>query len=498
MDNDLAPRQPSIADALLPIGTLIVLLVLSLLLFGDNASYGPNQIALILSAGVAALVGWKNGHHWDDIESGIVKGISLSLGAIMILLAVGSLIGTWLLSGTVPTLIYYGLQLISPSWFYPATCLICAIVGTSIGSSWSTAATVGVALMGVAAGLGMDEAITAGAIISGAYFGDKMSPLSETTNMAPAVVGANLFDHIRNMTWTSVPALAVALLVFTTLGLQHSSSTELDTFAALMKGLEQHFEIGAVMLVPMAVLIILSIKKVPAFPSVLIGALTGAIWALIFQADLVASMASDNHTFGAHFAVVWTAMFDGVSIETGNALLDKLISRGGMSSMLNTVWLIICAMAFGAVLEKLGMLELLLQALLNRVHSLGGLISSTVATSISTNLVTAEQYMAIVLPGRMYKDEYEKRGLAPEALSRTLEDAGTITSPLVPWNSCGAYMHSVLMINPLDYAMYAVFNWLCALFAIAYGFLNFKIKRLPQAVVQQRRAARSQAEPEPA
>lgn len=472
-------KEASLADALVPIIILIILLGSSVYLFEDNSSYGPNQIALLVAMGIAAIVGMKNGYSWEDIEKGIVKGISRSLGAILILLAVGSLIGTWMLAGTVPTLIYYGLDLLNPAFFYAATCLICAIVAMSIGSSWTTAATVGVALMGIAIGMGMSEAITAGAVISGAYFGDKISPLSETTNLAPAIAGTNLFEHIQYMLWTTIPSIIIALILFTFIGFGADEVDSGTRIAEMQLLLDQEFNLGLHMLVPLVVLLTLAIKKVPAFPAVAIGALLGGVWAAIFQPEVIAKMANEG-TSGilASVMVVWTALFDGVQFETSSDTLNSLLSRGGMSSMLNTIWLIMCAMTFGAVLERVGLLKRAVSAFLKGASSAGDMITRTILTCFGTNLITADQYMAIVMPGRMYKEEFEKRGLNQLNLSRSLEDGGTLTSPLIPWNTCGVYMHGVLAVNPLEYAVYAFFNLINPVLAIIYAFLGIKILRI--------------------
>ncbi len=481
-------KEPSFLDASLPILVLIVLLSSSVILFGDDSSYGPNQIALFLASAVAVIIGLKNGFRWSDIEKAMTKGIALSLGAVLILLAVGALIGTWLLAGTVPTLIYYGMQILSPSWFYAASCILCGIVAMSIGSSWTTAATIGVALIGVAAGLGLSPAITAGAIISGAYFGDKISPLSETTNLAPAVAGAELFSHIRHMLWTTVPSIVLALLLFTLIGLNSSGTADAAQIDLISSTLQHHFTISFWTLIPLFVLLAMAIKKVPAFPTVFIGALLGAVWAFLFQRELMQSILDQDlgNTVGS-LKLVWATLFDGFALETGTDDLDRLLSGGGMSSMLNTIWLIFSAMMFGAVIEKIGLLRKFVQFILKAAQSTGSLITSTIATCIATNILTADQYMAIVMPGRMYKEEYERRGLAPVNLSRTLEDGGTITSPLIPWNTCGAYMHGVLNVNPLDYFIYAFFNLINPVLAVIYAYCGIKILKLtpPESVEQE-------------
>ncbi|WP_100657359.1 Na+/H+ antiporter NhaC [Alteromonas flava] len=472
-------KQPSMLDALIPVIVLIIMMGGAVYIFGDGSSYGPNQIALLIATGIAAIIGLKNGYTWQAIENGIIKGISMALGACLILLAVGSLIGTWMLAGTVPTLIYFGLELLNPAIFYVATCVICAVVAMSIGSSWTTAATVGVALMGVAAGMEMSAAITAGAVISGAYFGDKISPLSETTNLAPAVAGTQLFEHIRYMLWTTIPSFGLALVFFLILGFNQdleASSARIKEMQTLLQG---EFKLGWHLLVPLFVLLALAIKKVPAFPAVSIGALLGGIWALIFQTDVVASMnTSDFQGWLGNVTVVWTALFGGVSFSTPDANLNDLLSRGGMESMLNTIWLIICAMSFGAVLDKIGLLKRVVSTILKGAKSAGDMVSRTILTCIGTNLVTADQYMAIVMPGRMFKEEFESRGLNQLNLSRSLEDGGTITSALIPWNTCGAYMHGVLGVHPFTYFAYAFFNWLSPILAVIYAYLGIKILRI--------------------
>lgn len=474
-------KEPSMIDALIPLVSLVVMLTASVAYFSDNSSFGPNQIALLLAMGIAIIIGLKNGYQWAGIEKSIVKGISISLGALLILLTVGALIGTWLLSGTVPTMIYYGLQLINPSWFYAACCIVCGIVAMSIGSSWTTAATVGVAFIGISNGFDMSTAVTAGAVISGAYFGDKLSPLSETTNLAPAVAGSELFDHIRYMLWTTVPSITITLILFLIIGFNHSSSHIENTgsIETLTSTLEATYDISIVNLVPLLILLILAFKKMPAFPAVAIGAIIGAIWSAIFQQDLILTMAKEGMSNStAYITVIWTAFFDGIVVNTGNLEIDKLLSRGGMSSMLNTIWLVMCALSFGSVLEHLGMLKKFVETILRTAKSIGSLITSTIMTCIGTNLITADQYMAIVMPGRMFKEEYQRRGLHPTVLSRTLEDSGTITSPLIPWNTCGAFMFGALALTSYDYIFYCFFNLINPIIAIMYAYTGFKIKKL--------------------
>jgi NhaC family Na+:H+ antiporter len=477
--------------ALLPLALLICLLALSVGLFSDNSSYGPNQIALLLAAGAASLVGLKLGIYWSDLEHAMVEGITLALKACLILLAVGSLIGSWMLAGTAPAVIYIGLGILDPAWFYPAALIICALVSLSIGSSWTTAGTVGLALIGIAQIMDLSTAATAGAVISGAYFGDKMSPLSDTTNLSPAMVGADLFVHIRHMAWTTGPSVIIALFLFAMMGLNakagQAPASEINAARDL---LEQNFAIGIPTLVPLALLLTLAMRKVPAFPAISIGALAGCVVALIWQPDLVRHFGDPEGTMSSWTASakgLLMALADGFSIETGDASLDELLSRGGMSSMPNTIWLIMSAMCFGGVMERTGLLQRIVDALMKGVRGTGSLITTTVLTCIGMNIIAADQYISIVLPGRMYRLEFERRGLAPQNLSRTLEDAGTMTSALVPWNTCGAFMAATLGVPTLSYLPYAFVNLLNPITAIIYGMTNFKITPLAD-----------EAKPEPA
>ncbi|MQX52671.1 Na+/H+ antiporter NhaC [Alcanivorax sediminis] len=473
-------RRPSLLDALFPILVLISLLAAAVYLYGDDASYGPNQVALLFCAGLASLIGLKNGLSWREIETAMVQGISVALGAILILLSVGALIGTWRLAGIVPSLIYFGLELMNPSLFYAAACLICAVIALSIGSSWTVAATVGVALIGVASGLGLSLPVAAGAVVSGAYFGDKISPLSETTNLAPAVAGSELFEHIRLMLWTTVPSIVIALLIFLVMGL----STDIpeageDRIAPLLAGLESQFHISMVHLVPLGLLLFMALKRMPALPAIFIGALVGGVWALLFQQDAIAVQAGvENPDWALTLQVIWQTFFAGITVDAGDAALNDLLSGGGMASMMNTVWLIMCAMAFGAVMEKAGLLARLIEGLLGMVKGAAGLITATLATCFGSNILTADQYISIIMPGRMFREEYERQGLAPVNLSRALEDGGTITSPLIPWNTCGAYMQSVLLVPVTDYLFFAFFNLVNPVLALAYAWLGIKVLRL--------------------
>lgn len=475
-------QSASLLDALIPTVTLMILLALSVYLFGEDSSYGANQIALSIAAGVAALIGLKNGLPWRQLEQAIYDGIGISMAAILILLSVGTLIGCWILSGTVPTMIYYGLMLLDPSWFYPAACILCALVALSIGSSWTVAGTLGIGLIGTAAGLGLSIEITAGAIISGAYFGDKLSPLSDTTNLASAVTSTDLFSHIKHMAWTTGPSIIIAIVGFFILGFNGPDSGGDEQMSSMMLKLQQHFAISPLLLVPLLVVLVLAWRKVPALPSILAGVVVGGIFAVIFQRPTIIAFASSEQLSPTMSVIkgLWSALFDGYQATTGNTTLDSLLSRGGMSSMLNTVWLIITAMVFGAVMEKAGLLLRLMHSILSMVSSTGGLITSTLLTSFGTNIIMADQYISVVLPGRMYQLEFKRRGLASKNLSRSLEDGGTITSVLIPWNTCGAYMAATLGIATLAYLPYCLFNIINPFIAALYGYLNFKITPLEE------------------
>jgi NhaC family Na+:H+ antiporter len=479
-ENTPTPKAPSLLDSLIPMLFLIGLLSIAVYIFGEDASWGPNQIALTFSSLVAALIGLKNKYTWDDMGQGVVKSISQALPAIFILLAVGALIGTWVMSGTVTTMIYYGLQLLNPKIFYPTVVVVTAIVSASIGSSWTTVGTIGVGLIGISNGMGMSPAITAGAIISGSYFGDKLSPLSDTTNLAPAVSGTNLYSHIRHMLWTTIPSMVIALIIFTVIGLNASGEGNIAIKEQTLRVIDENFSTSVWLFIPVIVVIYMAVRKYRPFPTILTGALVGGIFAVIFQPDQIIQFIdrTDLSKPLIMLAGVWKAMYTGFSTSTGVESIDALVNRGGMNSMLDVIWLILSALMFGGVMEVTGMLTKLVSVLLKMVHGTGSLIAATIITSFGLNVIASDQYMAIVLPGKMFKLEYERRGLAPENLSRTLEDSGTLTSPLVPWNTCGAYMAGTLGVATLAYLPFAFFNLINPLVAIVLGFTGISIKKL--------------------
>jgi len=479
------PKEPTLIDALIPIVSLVAMLALSVYLFGSDSSSGPNQIVLTLGAAIAAIVAIQNGHKWSAILAAIVDGISTAMGAVLILLAVGALIGTWLMAGTVPSLIYYGLELLNPQWFYVASCIICAIAALSTGSSWTVAGTLGVALIGVSLGLGLSPAVAAGAIISGAYFGDKMSPLSDTTNLAPAVAETDLFTHIKHMVWTTTPSFIIALILFTFMSLDAEQGGSSETLTALSTTLNNTFNITPLALLPLLVVFTMAFRKVPPLPTILFGALFGGFMAIVLQPDVVLAYANspDLNPGLAMTKGIWLALADGYVSSTGVADVDDLLSRGGMSSMLVTIWLILTAMAYGAVLEHSGMLMRLIQSSLKAAKSTGSLIMTVVLSCIGINIVTADQYIAIVLPGKMFRAEFEKRGLHPKNLSRTIEDSGTMTSALVPWNTCGAYMSATLGVATFAYLPFVFFNLTSPVISMIYGFTGFTIERTDEQPV---------------
>lgn len=473
-------RPPSLLQALAPVATLVILLILAVVLYGDGAVEGASQTSLLMAAGVAVIIGLRNGLRWVDMQRAIVDGVALAIPAIFILFAVGALIGSWILSGTVPTLIYYGLQLLDPSWFYLAACLISSLVAITIGSSWTVAGTIGVALMGVSIPLGLDPAVTAGAVISGAYLGDKLSPLSDTTNLAAAVAGSELFSHIRHMLWTTGPAYAITLALFTVIGLRSDAiSGDLELMNATLAALDERFQIGAHLLIPLLVLVVMAARKMPAFPTIAVGALLGAVFAVIFQPAATLELAAVNSDHGALQLLggAWRSLFEGYQADTSDAMLDSLLNRGGMASMLTTVWLIMCAMVFGAAMERAGLLLRMIEGVLRAVRGPRSLIVTTILTALGVNVVAADQYISLVLPGRLYRLEFEKQGLEEVNLSRAIEDGGTMTSALVPWNTCGAYMAATLGVSTTAYLPYAFLNWLSPVVGIAMAVAGWRILR---------------------
>ena len=471
--------KSSLFLALTPIIFLVALLSINVYLYGDDSLGGANQLALILSAAIATFIGINNGTKWEQILKGISKNIASTTPAILILLLIGSLAGTWLISGIVPAMIFYGLQILNPKIFLFAACIICAIVSLASGSSWSTIATVGIALLGIGNALGISNGLIGGAIISGAYFGDKMSPLSDTTNLAPAMAGTDLFTHIKYMSYTTVPSYIIALIIFLFIGLSFDATNLNTNSDQFLIAISETFNITPwLFTVPILVLFLIT-KKVPALPSLLIGTLLGGIFASIFQPQLISSLSNlENNSLQANYMAIMNAMASDVSISTSDETMNELLSSSGMYGMLNTIWLILCAMCFGGVMEVTGSLKKISSSIIKHAKNTGSIISTTVATCLFFNLTASDQYLSIVVPGKMYAKTYSKKNLAPENLSRTLEDSGTVTSVLIPWNTCGATQSAVLGVATVAYLPFCFFNLLSPLMTILYAYLNIKIKHI--------------------
>ncbi|MBL1278656.1 MAG: Na+/H+ antiporter NhaC [Fluviicola sp.] len=471
-------KSPSFLLAFVPILVLIVLLILNFLIFED-ATGGPNQIALILAAMTAVIVAIPLGYKWEQLQKGIVDSITSALPAILILLLIGALAGTWMMSGIVPTMIYYGLEILNPTIFLVAACIVSAIVALATGSSWTTVATVGVALIGIGTALGIGQGMVAGAIISGAYFGDKMSPLSDTTNLAPAMAGTDLVTHIRYMALTTVPSILITLAIFLILGFTIDTKESSEGVGAMMEAISSKYYVSPVLFIVPAIVVFLIIKKVSALPALFIGTILGAVAAIIFQPDVVKEIAGESSNyFISSYKASMKSMSMSTSVDAGMNEVNKLLGTKGMAGMLNTIWLIVCAMCFGGVMEAAGLLSKITHTIVKFAKSTGSLIATTAGTCVFFNATASDQYLAIVVPGKMFEDIYPERGLAPENLSRTLEDAGTVTSVLFPWNTCGATQSSVLSVAVGDFWMYCFFNLISPIMTIVYGYAGIKIKKI--------------------
>jgi NhaC family Na+:H+ antiporter len=469
-------REPSLADAVIPLVALAVLIGGSLALFGLDALDGPIQVALVVCVMVVGLIAMKNGHSWQAVEKAGQGALASITSAVFILLAVGALIGVWNLSGTIPTLVYYGIQALSPSWYYAASALICGAIAMSIGSSWTTAGTIGVGLVGIAAMVGVSPAITAGAVISGAYLGDKLSPLSETTVLTSQMVGVDVHEHIKRQAWTSVPAFVIAFVVLLIVGLLNGPDVQNPVGEELeLNSLDGIYNITPLALLPLLLLGYLSIRRVPAT----LALLAATLFAGVLGAFLQPSVMHDFVGSGVVNAIkgIWLAMANGFSIDSGIGEIDRLLSRGGMDSMLTTLWLIIGAVTFGALLEEFGLIARLVDPLIHAAKSTGRLFATVFGCAFGLNVVAGDQYIALVLPSRVFRAEFARRGLAATNLSRLAADSGTVTSPLVPWNSCGAFMGAVLGVATLSYLPYAIFNYASPALSVLYGVTGFRIER---------------------
>ena len=479
MNAPTTTNRMSLLVALFPVIALIVMLAADVVWFGEDSSYGSNQMALLIAALIAGGIGVSRGTKWKEIRDAIASSIGQATEAILILLLIGALTGTWLMAGIIPAFIHYGLLILQPGIFLFAACVVCAVLSLATGSSWGTVGTVGIALVGIGTALELEQGWIAGAIISGAYFGDKLSPLSDTTNLAPAVAGTDLITHIKYMTITTVPSIAIALIVFLIVGFGGGATTTVnaDIAAGFGEAVGSIFNIHPGLFVaPISVLVLIA-KKMPAVPALFIGVLLGALTAVIFQPEAVQMLAGEELSFGAAaYVASMKAMAVETSYTTNHVLADKLLSAGGMKGMMNTIWLIICAMTFGAVLQAAGMLKRITGALIAGVNNVFGLVARTVGTCIAFNVLASDQYIAIVVPGKMFNEAFEKQGLAPENLSRTLEDAGTVTSVLIPWNTCGVAQSGILGVATLAYAPYCIFNWVSPLMSLLVAGLGYKLK----------------------
>ena len=471
-------RSIRLSEALFPLIALILMLAINVFYFKDASLDGSNQFVLLLGGAVAAIVGFVKGVTYEEMMNAVADNLKSTSSALLILLMVGALSGTWLLSGIIPTMIYYGIQLLNPSIFLLVSVLVCALISVATGSSWTTSATVGIALIGVGNAMGIPMGMTAGAILSGAYFGDKMSPLSDTTNLAAAMAGTDLFTHIRYMLYTTVPTLVITLIVFGVLSATVEPAAAVET-ASLLNAITESFTINPWLFSVPVLVIALIVRKTPPLAALLIGTLGGALAALLFQSELIRALSGTTElNFESVYITLLNAITVDLAVESSNTVLNDLFTSGGMAGMLGTIWLIICAMVFGGVMESIGALSKITAALLKLSKSTFGLVANTVGSCLALNVTASDQYLAIVVPGKMFAKAYEQKGLAPENLSRTIEDSGTVTSVLVPWNTCGAYHSSVLGVSVFEYFAYAVFNYVSPVMTLLFAALSLKIRKL--------------------
>ena len=471
-------KNLSLVQSLIPIVFLIVLLTYNVYVFGDDSLEGSNQFILLIGASVAVFIGFINKINFKLIIKKIGKNLYSVTGAILILLFVGALTGTWLISGIIPAMIYYGLLIINPSIFLPACVILCAVVSLATGSSWSTSATIGVALIGIGKALGLPAGIVAGAAISGAYFGDKLSPLSDTTNLAPAVSGAKLFQHIKYMTYTTVPSILITIIILLIIGFSQDLNGNTETIS-LLSSIEEKFNVSPLVFIAPAIVIYMIIRKAPPLIALFAGTLLGGLFSLMFQSKIIIELSGVNQlTFYSAYQTIINAVTIETQIITSNELLNDLFYSGGMKGMMNTIWLIICAMVFGGAMDAIGALKTISERFLAWANSTFKLFASTLASCLTVNLTASDQYLSIVIPGKMFAKAYKKRKLAPENLSRTLEDSGTVTSVLIPWNTCGAYQSGVLGVSVADYFIYSIFNWISPFMTLFYAAFKIKIKMI--------------------
>ncbi len=472
-------KKISLLEALIPILGLVLLLSYNVFVYRDSSLGGANQLALLIASGIALIIGIRKKFSVNEMFKGVEANFKSTSSAIIILLLIGALAGTWMISGIVPAMIYYGLQMIHPKIFLVACIILSALVSLATGSSWSTVATIGVALLGMGKALGMSDGMVAGAIISGAYFGDKMSPLSDTTNLAPAMAGAELFSHIKYMLYTTIPTISITTIVFLIIGFFGDSSSQLTQIEQISNDIKNTFNIHIGLFIVPAIVLFLVYKKVAAIPALFIGVIAGGIFAVIFQPEIIMQLAETKELdFKNYYRVIVDAMTVNTSLSTDNEMLDNLLSTRGMKGMLGTIWLILSAMTFGGILEKIGALKKISDAILKKAKGDRGTFIAASGTCLFLNVTASDQALSIVVSGKMYVDAFKEKGLDPRNLSRTLEDAGTVTSVLVPWNTCGATQSAVLGVSTLTYLPFAMFNYLSPLMTILVGILDIKIARL--------------------
>lgn len=468
-------KKPALLVAVLPIIVLVLLLSISIIILDSDPLSGPSQVSLLLASLFAAFIAKLHGRKWNDLMDGVVKTVSASTTAILILFSIGMIAGSWMIGGVIPSFIYYGLSILRPEYFLPAALLISAIVSVCTGSSWTTIATIGVALMGMGNALGINPAITAGALISGAYFGDKVSPLSDTTNLAASACNVDLMTHIKFLMRSSAPAFILTLIIFSGISLFGSEgAADMSEIQAIQEALRTNINITPwVFIVPAAVGFMIY-KKMPVLAILVIASFLGLGCALIFQYDVLVGMAGND---GNLMDVLMRSLYGTSEIKVGEPSIDSLLTTRGMAGMLNTVWLVLMAMTFGGMMESAGFMERITQALINKIQHTTSLVTATALNCLLLNIVVADQFLTIVLAGKMFSKAYEDQDLAPEMLSRTIEDSGTVTSVLVPWNSCGATQASVLGISTMSYLPFAFFCWLSPLMSIFLAATGLSVRR---------------------
>ena len=473
----------SLRESLTPVVILIGLLGYNVYVYEDEAMSGSNQFILLIGAAIASVVGLQKGILFKSMIDAVSSNIKSITGAILILLFVGALSGTWLLSGIIPSMIYYGLQILHPSIFLPSCLIICAIISISTGSSWTTSATVGIALIGIGRAIEIPEGMVAGAVISGAYFGDKLSPLSDTTNLAPAVSGSDLFTHIKYLTITTVPTIIITLIILSIINFFIISTGPTD-HQSLLNTINNTFTISPILFLVPSLVIFMIFKKTPPLIALFTGTILGALFAVFFQSSIINILSGETElTLSGAYQTVLNSITTETSIDSGDPVLNDLFKSGGMKGMLNTIWLVICAMVFGGIMESIGALKKISMSLLDLGKSTFSIFASTVGSCLAINLTASDQYLSIVIPGKMFSKAYKDNDLAPENLSRTLEDSGTVTSVLIPWNTCGAYQSGILGVSVADYFIYAIFNWLSPFMTLVVAAFNIKIKKVKTKVI---------------